>query len=256
MVKAENNHLDLGGLCIHGNRPGNCGSCPQAEEIIPAETKNGLPVITAVDFERLNNTDTRIAGDDTADTFNFQGYVRVGDERGMVYVDTLATNGILKSGDHLGIEIHTSGISSGGDVASDTVAKSPKDVRKYVTSIKIPGDLLKEKGLINSEHHTSFEPVENYEKDQRDDGKDEAAINEAIERAYAEGASIELDGFNTDIDSDPDARKKVEFIHNEIVRFIRAGGSLNEINELIGELQTELKDVTAADLENLKRVYR
>lgn len=65
-------------------------------EVAQAETKNGLPVLSAKTYKRLYDTDVREAGENATATFNFQGYVRFEAPEyasGVFYRDSMATNG-------------------------------------------------------------------------------------------------------------------------------------------------------------------
>ncbi|MBT4153103.1 MAG: hypothetical protein HOE53_00450 [Candidatus Magasanikbacteria bacterium] len=231
--------METGDMCSHKNFPSTCLHCKKEQtKLEPTETRDGLPVIKAVLYERLYNTDIRAAGEDSSSTFNFQGFVdedREDYHPGVAYRDSLATNGILKeAGQHDGIHVGTDGII--GYSADNTRMQSPADIGEYNIYITIPGKLQKEKGVFC--RYDSCFRVETFDEDP-----------ENLEDIHDSKKGWIVMRLGLDPKEDLLARRKVEFIHAQIVRFVEEGGDLSEIKVRTRALENVLIDLDETDLQ-------
>lgn len=227
------------GLCEHGNFPATCPQCKKSESgIVRREYKEGLPVINAEDYEKMYSTDIRAAGSDKSATFDFQGFIkdeRDDYEKGFFYKDAMATNGILKEeGEHNGIHVGTDGIIDYNMLLENHRMESSADVGEYDIYITVPGKLQKEKGVVCL--NDSCQPASEFEDDEAE-----------LERAQSGEGWIVM-RLGLDPKDDSLARRKVQFIHEQIVKFIERGGDLSEIEKRTRELESQLMDLDEKDL--------
>jgi hypothetical protein len=196
----------------------------------------------------MYNTDIRAAGEGKSATFDFQGFVREtrdGYQKGVFYKDAMATNGIFKNEEHDGIHVGTDGIVNYNSTFDNHRNKSPADVGEYVVYISVPGKLQRERGCIVK--YDSCRSVGEF--------KNTFGVKqEEVEEAWLEdSSSIEM-RLGLKPKKDPLARKKVELIHSEIVRFIEGGGRLEEIADMARDLEDDLVDISAEDFAKRKRL--
>lgn len=224
-----------------GRRTPGSSALSERAGLAHAETKNGFPVISASNYERLYNTDVREAGQDAVLTFNYRGYVRFdapGYVPGVYYKDALATNGLLKDNDQPGIHVGTDGIVDYGTLLANHRMLRPEDVREYDIYIKIPGTLQKKLAVV-----CKYDSC--------------LSLKEALDGGFNKG---EIEGvwnashgwivIRTHLKptTDPLARAKVEVIHDSIVKFIERGGGLNEIESLVQRLETALAEAKPQEI--------
>ena len=198
------------------------------------ETKNGFPVMSAIDYGRLYDTDVREAGQDAILTFNYRGYVRFDApdyEPGVYYKDSLATNGLLKDHDQRGIHVGTDGIVDYDALSENHRMRGPEDVREYDIYIEIPGKLQRKMSIVcrNDECFSLEEALQR--------GYDVEDIEEIwnsdrgwiVMRTHLEPAA------------DPFARAKAQLIHESIVKFIERGGELTMIESFVKRLEAVIE---------------
>lgn len=219
------------------------------------EHRNGLPIMDAVDYWRMYNTDIREFGAHGSATFNFQGYVREnreGYEHGEPFKDAIATNGILKGGNHGGIHVGTDGIVDYSDLTGNSRMRGPHDVGEYDIYIRIPTALQREKDVCvrfdscirASEVADRGDDPEEVYKSQEDYAEDSKkyGINE-------EASSYIVIRLSLDPKSDRQARRKAMVIHMAIVQHIEKERPLYEIENMARELEYDLMDMPPEEFD-------
>lgn len=209
-------------------------------ELKHVETKNGLPVMDAAEYDRFYNTDIREFGEDIAATFDFQGYVRYEEEgkQKELYKDVFATNGLLKEIGGEGIHVGTDGIR---DYDTPSRGTGPENIGEYDVYIKIPPEIQKAKDV-----YCMFDDCRSVENAPDYVEKDE------LEHAQGQVGWIVI---RTVLEPERDklAREKARAIHLAIVKHIEDGGRLDQIKNLVYQMEDKLKGMDEA---NLKRQMR
>ena len=201
------------------------------------EKNQETPMIRGEEYWKLYNSDSRVAGDETTATFNFQGMVnedREKYEKGEFYKDAMATNGLLKAKGHEGVHVGTDGIISYRAFLSSM--KSAEDVGEYDVYIKIPWQLQKEMGCVC--YSDSCFSADDFESklygdiDQVQKSEDYIVIRLSLEPK-----------------EDKLARKKALIIHQTIVKWIQEKRPFHQIKDMVHALQNKLMDLNEDELE-------
>ena len=230
-------------------------------ELTPVEYKEGLPVITGKQFEHLYNTDIRAFGSHSAATFDFQGFVRdegnVSQKVELAYRDVLATNGLLKGGNHKGIHIGIDGIANYWQDKNNM--QSADEIREYDVYVSIPAEIQKKHGCFCRDD--GIEPASGY-----DSSDDEPTVDDYY-RTNKEGSVLVR--LMMDPHDDKYIRDKIRYINSKIIEFIEKcdealvenDGSLrvssdtempyqlHKLKAFIEELKRKVVDISPEDLE-------
>ncbi|MCR4311491.1 MAG: hypothetical protein NUV54_02940 [Candidatus Taylorbacteria bacterium] len=227
-------------------------SQPKTSEVSTLElgTREGLPIVSSEDYKRLYNTDIRARGEETALTFDFQGYVREdrdGYQKGEYFKDALATNGIRKSETQKGIHVGIDGVDMFGE---NSRMESTGDVGEYVMYVTLPPMFQEENGLICK--YDDCMTVDDYKLQELDDNPSTEELQDFMKRikVIQEGKGYIVVRLSIDPSEDPHARAKVKIINNKIVKFLEDGGSPTKVTQMVRDLEDELGLLSKENFED------